>query len=83
MASVDAELNGWTLPPQDFPPDDQVLMITKFNEATEILRSIKFRTAYGENSVYVDIDDFGRVAIAGTGCPAHPEAVSWEDLFRR
>jgi cytochrome P450 len=74
----------WSLPPQDFPPDDDVQMITSFREATEILRSNKFRTGYGEHSVLVDADAAtSTVHIVGIGCPMHAGMVPWEKVLRR
>src|SRR5688572_19812351 len=78
-----------TLPPGDFPALEDVVAITRFDEAIEILRSPKMRPGQGTTSIRVEIDEAGNVAFA-SGTKSAPRSgarlrsdASWDDLFRR
>jgi cytochrome P450 len=91
--TTQADERATDLPPEDFPADIPVVIISGFAEATEILRLGSLRPGYGDNSIPVSFDADGEIHIAERGCPVHKglnvheaakagETVRWEDLFR-
>jgi cytochrome P450 len=88
---VDAleKLSEVKLPPGDFPPSDEVILVTQFGEAMEILRSSQLKPSMGSMSSRVAIDSAGNVRFADSATDGQaaddppPEVVLWDDLFGR
>lgn len=70
-----------------FPPDSDVVLISAFTEAIEILRSQKFEPAFGANSPRITLDPDGNVRLAdaaarpGGDHRSSSGAMRWTEFF--